>query len=519
MVKIRSGILIAAIVATLAVAGCGGGSDASSGSELASVASPGSVVFAEANLKPQGELKSNADSIAKALTGEASLGDFVIGKLESSAREEGESFDFATEVEPWLGEHGAAAFERVAGSELSEPLIAVETTDSTAAQAFVNKKAGEGKHPWKDASYEGVEFKVGGSEENAVGLIDETLVLANSEKEFKAAVDASQGESLGEEDRFTEAMAAASEGSIADVYIDLGGIYEQSGGSIDAQTRAFLEGAGIEATDATAVASVIPHSEQIEVDLSSELAGEKPPAGNASKLLGSLPASSIAAYSFADFDEQLREAVDSLDEEGLPPDLKPGELKSSLKQAGVDIDKIAGSLEEGAVFLRGRGSASLGGALVVTASSDEAAEAVASLGTLLRATHVPGVTVLSSGGSGFTVHSPTLGSKPLAFVGKGDRVAIGYGVAPALAVLNAPSEATLSKQQGYKEAVSALGSTPISGYVDGPEALRLAKALVPHSETEFWEAVPYLAKISYVGIGSGTNEEFATAKLIAGVGK
>ena len=47
----------------------------------------------------------------------------------------------------------------------------------------------------------------------------------------------------------------------------------------------------------------------------------------------------------------------------------------------------------------------------------------------------------------------------------------------------------------------------------------LAKALVPHSKTGFWEAVPYLKKIEFIAIGSGSNDEVATAKLIAGLKK
>jgi hypothetical protein len=517
MVKIHASISIIAAAAVLVIAGCGSSDGGSSSSDLAGFAAPGSLVFVEGKVQPSGQLKQDTDAIAKRLGGIDDLGEYVVSKLESSAGGDGEPIDFASEIEPWLGEEGAAAFESLEGSELSKPLIAVQATDVEAAESFVDKRAEQAGSPAKDASYKGVEFKVGGAKEGALGVIGEAVVLASGEKEFKAAVDASQGESLGDEDRFQNAIAGASSGSLADVYVDLGGIVEQSGGEIDAQTRAFLEGAGIEASDATAVASVIPHSDQIEVDVSSELAGEKAPAGDASKLLGSLPASSVAAFAFSEFGEQFQEAVDNLDEEGISPDLEPGELKSSLKQAGVDIDKIAASLDEGAVFLRGSGSASLGGALVVTASSSEVADAVASVGTLLRAARVPGVTVVSGGASGFSVHSASLGSKPLAVVGKGDRVAIGYGLAPALAVLNASSEATLDGEQAYKEAVAALGKTPIRGYVDGPEALRLAKALVPRSSSEFWEAVPYLAKVSYVGIGSAAEDEFATTKLIAGI--
>jgi len=157
--------------------------------------------------------------------------------------------------------------------------------------------------------------------------------------------------------------------------------------------------------------------------------------------------------------------------------------------------------------------------MVVTSKSSEAADAVASLGTLLRGARVPGITAVSGKASGFSISGSNLGDKPIVVVAKDDRVAIGYSLAPALAILNGGSGATLSSTPGYKSAVSALGETPISAYVDGPAALQLAEALVPHSKTDFWEAVPYLKKISYIGIGRGSNDEVATAKLIAGVGK
>lgn len=521
MLRIRLSISVIAAIGAVAIAGCGGSDSegsSSSGSALAELASPGSLVFVEGELKPTGELKANVDSVSRRITGE-DLGDFVIAELESSALEDGESFDYATEVEPWLGKKGGVAFERLIEGELSEPLIAVETTDVKAAQAFIDKKTKESNDPSKDVSYEGVEFKVGGPEGNAVGLIGKTLVLADSEKEFKAAVDASEGDSLGGEDRFQEAVSAASNGSFADAYIDVGGIIKQSEDKIDEQTQEVLQGAGIDPSDATAVASVIPKSDQIQVDLSSDLGGEEAPAGDPSELLGSLPASAFAAFGFTEFSEQLEEAIDNLDESGAPPELEPGELKSTLSQTGIDLDKIATSLEEGAVFAEGSSKNSLGVAMVVTSSSGEAADAIASLGTLLRGAQVPGVTAVSGKASGFSVSNGGPGVKPIVVVAKGDRIAAGYGLPSALAGLNAGSGATLSDKPGYKAAVAALGKTPISAFVDGPAALNLTEALVPRSKTDFWEAVPYLKKISYIGLGSGSNGELATAKLIAGLGK
>jgi hypothetical protein len=520
MIKTRLFLPVLAAVAAIAVAGCGSSSDSPS-SDVAGFAPPGSLVFVEGKLKPSGELKSNADAIAQTIAGVDNLGEFIVEELESSASDDGEPFDYAKEVEPWLGEDAGVAFQRLEDGDLSGLVIAVQTTDAAATQKFIDTQSGESKDPYEDGSYEGIDFKVGGSEDQAIGIVDDSLVVAEGEAGFKAAVDASEGESLADEAQFSDAIAAASDGSIADAYVDVGGLIDQSSGDgIDPQAQEVLQSAGIDPSEATAVASVVPGSDQIEIDLSSDLGGEEAPSGDVSKLLGTLPADSFAAFAVSGFGDQLEEAIDSLDASGVPGSgIPPHQLKSTLKAAGIDLDKIAASLEDAAVFARGGSESSLGGALVMTSNSDEAAKAIANIGVLLRNTQTPGVTAVTSGGaSGFSVRSPELGDKPLVAVAKGDRVAIGYGLPPALEGLIGEGE-TLSGTSAYKAAVSSLGSTPISAFVDGPAALLLAEALVPPSEADFQEAKPYLKKISYIGIGTGTDGDLATAKLIAGLEK
>jgi hypothetical protein len=522
MIKIRLSILVFAVLfAALLVAGCGSSSDGNSASSEtpASLAAPGSLVYVEGNLKPTGELKSNVDAVAKKIAGIDDLGEFVVSELESSAHSEGEPVDFATEVEPWLGKTAGVAFEHLEDGELSEPLIAIQTTNATATQQFIDKQASGGKDPYEDLSYEEIDFKVGGSEGNAIGVIGEWAVIADGEKAFKAAVDASNGDSLAGEDRFQTAFEAASNGSIADIYIDVGGVLEQSNGESEEQAEQIFESSGIDTREATAVASVIPKSDQIEFDLSSDLGGEKTPSGDVSKLLGTMPASSVAAFAVSGFGEQLEEAVDKLDESGVSPQLPPGKLKSTMSQAGINLDKIAASLEEAAVYVEGNDRSDLGGAMVITAKGSEAAEAIAGLGTLLRAAHVPGVTAVSGKASGFSIRNSELGGKPLVVVAKDSRIAIGYGLPETLQGFDLGSVPALSTSAAYKAAVSSLGKTPISAYVSGASALRLAEALVPHSKKDFWEAVPYLKKIEFLALGSVPSDELATAKLIAGLEK
>lgn len=397
MIKIRLSIPVLAVLAAIVVAGCGSSSGGSSTSSNgpASLAAPGSLVYVEGNLKPTGELKSNVDSAANTIAGIDNLGEFVVSELEGSAGGEGESVDFATDIEPWLGKTAGVSFERLVDGELSEPLIAIQTTNAKTTQTFIDKQAKSSQDPSKDLSYEGVDFKVGGSEGNAIGIIGEWLVIADGEKAFKAAVDASNGDSLGGEDRFQTAFDAASNGSLADIYVDVGGVIEQSGDKIDSQAQEVLQSSGIDPSEATAVASVIPGADQIEVDLSSDLGGEKAPSGDVSELLGTMPAGSVAAFAVSGFGEQLEEAIDSLDESGIPPELPPDKLKSTLSQGGIDLDKIAASLQDAAVYVEGSNRNSLGGALVVTAKGEEAVEAIAGLGTLLRGAKVPGVTAIS----------------------------------------------------------------------------------------------------------------------------
>jgi hypothetical protein len=527
MIRFHRTIPVIAVLAALVVAGCGSSSDSSSSSSgsgassgAANLAPPGSVVYVEGDLKPTGELKANVDSVASTIAGIDNLGDFVVSELESSSGNEGEPFNYAKEVEPWLGEKAGVAFSRIeADGELSDPLIAVETSNPKATQAFIDKQAKQSKSPYKAGAYQGVDFKVGGTEDNAIGVIGDDLVLASGEKAFKAAVDASDGDSLGSESRFQDAIAAASKGSLADVFVDVGAVIKQSGDEISSQAQEILQSSGIDPSEATAVASVIPGADQIEVDLSSELGGEQGPNGDVSKLLGSLPADSFAAFAASGFGEQLEEAIDNLDAAGIPPSLPPDELKSTLSQAGIDLDKIAASLQEAAVFAEGSSRNSLRGALVVTADNTEAADAVTGLGTLLRGAKIPGVTAVSGKASGFSIRNSELGGTPIVVIAKGTRLAVGYGLAQALKGLNAGSGPTLSGSSSYKAAVASLGATPISAFVDGPAALQLAEALVPRSKTDFWEAVPYLKKVTYIGLGTGASGDLATAKLIAGLSK
>jgi len=508
--------LFAAAVASAAIAvGCG--SDDSSGSKVAELAPAGVPIFAEAALQPSGELKSNTDAAAQKIAGVDDLGALIVEELESSASKDGEPVDFEGEVEPWLGEHGAAYWD--SGDTDASNLI-VETEDADLTQEFIDHQVEQSQEPYESKSYEGIDYVFGGEDESAIGVVGDFLLATRGEGRFKQAVDASEsGESLAAEDTFAKAIGAASEGSLLDVYLDVGKLLEESDGQIDPQARQILRNAGIDPSEATAVASVVPGSDQVTVEFSSDLAGQEAPTGDASELLGELPANAFAAFAVSGFGDQVKQAIDTLDEEGIPDTVPPGELTKGLKQLGIDLEKLGGSLQDAGAFAVGGNEKSLGGALVLTTSGSQAVATIDNIVKLLRSVDVSGVSVLGGNYSGFSVRSDDLGDKPLVVAAKEGRIAIGYGAAPTLSGLasGAGKAKTLSENAAYDDAVAALGDTPIGGFADGEAALRLADALIPKSDGDFEKARPYLKSIRFLALGSATQDELATAKLIVGL--
>jgi hypothetical protein len=510
----------AALAVPALLAGCGGGSDGS-GADPATLAPPQAPLYIEAAVQPEGELKSNVEALAEEIAGVEDLGGLIVSELEDSAADSDEDFDYEQEVEPWLGEKGGLFFQHYDGDDFTGYGIAVQTTDPDASQTFIDTQTASSDEPVTEGSYEGHDYKVQTDDDTAVGVIGDFVAIAENEQAFRAMVDAADADSLADSERFAETVDAAPEGSLADVYADIGALIDQAGGTIDPDARNFLDSAGIDPEEATAVASLIPGSDQVEIDFSTDLGGENPPSGDASSLLGSLPAGSSAALASADFGKRLGEVVDQIDAEGIPGEIPPHKFKSALKEAGIDVEEIAGSIGDLGVFAEGESMSSLAGAAVLeTQGSGEATNTVANLGLLLRASRTPGVTAISGKASGFSIRSEDLGPKPLVVIAEGERIAIGYGLAAAKKGLAAGSGETLGDDPTYKEAVSALGGTPITGFVDGPAALRLASALIPAEEKEeFDEAKPYLEKIGYVAIGAGSAGDQVTAKLIAGLGQ
>ena len=511
--------VLAALAAALVVAGCGGG-DSSSGKAPAEAAPPGASVFVEASIQPGGPVADNVDSLAQKVAGIDSVGALITEELERAIADEGE-LDFEKEVEPWLGEKAGIFLQEYDGEQFQGAGGALQVSDEGEAESFVDDRIEASGVSVDEGEYEGVDFKAQQGGGRALGFTEGLLLYAQEEKLFKQMVDALDGENLDSAESFEDATGEVPDDSVGDVYVDIGALIEEAGQGIEAETQLGLELLGIEPEGSTALISLIPDSESLEMDISSNLTSGAVAGGDASGLLGSLPAGSVAALATSEYGKALQQMIDRIDENGIPGQIPPHQFKRSLEQAGIDLDSIVGSIGDIGVFVEGNSERNLGGALVIESKDPtEAQNTVKNLGLLLRASGVPGVTAISEGGlSGFSIRSAEFGPKPLIVAAGGSKIAISYGPKAATAALSEKA-GTLADDPTFEEAKAALGDTPISGFLDGRSAVGLFEAIAsPLEQAELMAVRPYLEKLGYLAIGGSSSGDSTTAKLIAGLAK
>jgi hypothetical protein len=245
------------------------------------------------------------------------------------------------------------------------------------------------------------------------------------------------------------------------------------------------------------------------------------PGGDASALLEGLPATAVLGFAAPEFGKTFGESVHEFSEQGVPGQLEPGELEPAFESLGINIEQLSKSIGDVAGFVEGSSIGSLGGAVEVeTSDATEAKNTVANIGLLLRATQTKGVTAIGGNLSGFSVHSPKLGSKPLIVGASGEKIVIAYGPKAAAQALRSGAK-TLGSTADFEAAKGSLGSTPMSAFVAGGPALKLVDATISMfgNEEEFDKAKPYLRKIDYVGVGSEVKGAATNAKLIFGLSK
>jgi Protein of unknown function (DUF3352) len=203
----------------------------------------------------------------------------------------GLGLEFARDVEPWLGRQ-VGLFVRVDEAGAPKGALLIATTDPDAATDAVRSSADETGGELESRTYKEVDYDVTSSGVS-VGIVDGFLVLASRPSELRASVDAVDGTSLGDTDRFAATTGGLREDRIGLFYANLEpytAILARDGSipSVSGQELAQLLG-----SPAAAVAYL--RSDGIVLDGS--FPGTLPEPGD----LGALPATAALGLAIADF--------------------------------------------------------------------------------------------------------------------------------------------------------------------------------------------------------------------------
>jgi uncharacterized protein DUF3352 len=514
-------ILAALVAAALLVAGCGGSSGGGSGDEPASLAPSEAPVYLEVELGAEGKQSEEFNELTQIVLGIDNVGEFIAEQLEQQALGSKEKFDFEEEVEPWLGDKAGMYLAHYDGDDFDGYGVIFGTTDVGEAEEFIEKRVAAGsEEAAEEGEFEGDKYYVEADGETTLGVVGDYVVFGETKADFEAMVETEEaGEGLADSERFQQATESSADEGLGSVYVDIGGLIEEAKGTIDAETEAGLALLGIEPREATAVATLVPHSEQVELDLSTNITRAAESGGDASAQLEALPATAVLAFAEPEFGKAFGEGLHEFSEQGVPGQFEPGELEGVFEQLGINFKSLGTSLGAISGFVEGSTRRSLGGAVMVEMSdAAEAKDLVAKIGLVLRASGDAGVTAISGELSGFSVRTPTL-EQPVLVGAAGEKIVIAYG-AKALAQALRKQAKPLGKTPDFEAAKAALGSSPINVFLDGGPALKLVDTMIPIDKREAFDgAKPYLRKIAYAALGSEAKEGVTSAKLIIGVQK
>lgn len=357
----RAFLATTTLAVTALFAGCGG-DDSGGASGPASVMPSDAPFYVEATVRPEGEQAENLDALLSEL-GELALvgevgdpGQLLIEQIESQAAAAGVEFSYADDIKPWLGERaGLTAIPSETGEDAV--IIAIETTDEDQARESIEGLLEQTPVEYSEEEYEGVSYLSAPDEEVSFGVFSGHVVFATP-AEFEAAVDASEEESLAENDKLAETLASLGDESLASLYFDFAQFESFASTSEDAEEFEQAQEVAPEIFEGSFLLSAgVSASDQVYIDQAFPLLEGQPESGE-SALLGTAPGDSLGAVAlsevgefgpfFADFFERARDAgadLDDFPEEGL--------AQAFEDETGIPFDDASAAIGDASLWARG----------------------------------------------------------------------------------------------------------------------------------------------------------------------
>ena len=451
MIRLRPHLPLAllATTAALGAGACGGGGGAADG-DPASIVPARAVLYLEATVRPDGDLKENFDSVAGKLAETEDPGAEIKKLIDREAKKEQPGFSFDEDVDPWLGDNVGIFFTSLAGDD-PEGAVVAAVSDTDAAQEFLSKSLREGDDNQQPKivkrSYKDVDYEVETNENTAAGIVGDYAVLG-SDAGIKAAIDASDGSTLADADEFTKATEEVSDEGLGFGYVKTSQLFSGLGPQ-GAAARQVFSGLG----------DTIAFSLDLDEDairFESAARGGEGGGSAPGDVFAELPGEAWLAAGSADIGGQFERALEQFGQLGALGGVDVEQALSQIEQqTGLSVrEDLLSWMGDAGVFVSGNGPAELGGALVVR--SKDPATTREALPKLRRLLGQFGVRTSDAGGdldAGFGVRLPQV-PLPVTVGLKGDRFVIAVtdrGLQQAT-----DTSQPLGDAQAYKDAAGRL---------------------------------------------------------------
>jgi hypothetical protein len=504
--------LLAACVAVPAaiLVGCGGGGGGSTDVGPAAAVPANTPIYLDATVKPTGSAQSDAKAALSKVLNTSDPGAKIVSLIEDQSKADGHPINYQQDVAPWLGEKAGIFFTSLGTN--SQGAAVVETTNPAASLAFAQKASGDTATDPAPQTYNGATYQTDKSQSGQVfGTVGSFLVEGDLAG-FKAAVDASKGDSLGDTSDFKDAIGDLPDNRLGTVYTIPKNFIDALGpDQFDPNSQALLEKTAGDSLNEPAAGALTASEDSIELEATGGSNGVDTPE---SSLIGDVPSQAWLAFGVGNLGDTVKHSLDQVKEQ-IP---NFDSAQQQIEQAtGSSLDQLEGALGDAVIYVEGTTQSTLTGALVVqTKDANLTGRLLDQLQGLLQLGS-GGIKPLrlSGGGTGFQINDPSISSAPIELAQQGDKLVVGYGansaeqtLTPAQKLADAPTFTTAHGQ------VSSLGTDL---FLDFPSVFALAESSGAKSDPGYMQAKPYLDALSYLVTGSGSSGDKAEFKAVVGL--
>jgi hypothetical protein len=503
-------LALVVLLIALGAAGCGGSDTTSSSGDRpdpATVAPANAALYAQAIVRPSGDMKTGVLAAAKKVLHVQDPG-AQLRRLLDRLSAQG-SMSYSRDIEPWLGQR-IGGFLLMPSGESGNPdwTVALAIADRSAFEDALPRLRRDGQRP--AGAYRGVAYDkddVNGTYWAAVG----DFYVGGTLTGLRAAIDASKGSSLADASRFTDAVGSVPDNALAFLYADPKAIVAATGQIDGAPANARKALARFADADPV-TASLTATADEIAIEASgggAQVAQALNSDSDAEVTVGQLPGDSWLALATPPLGPLVRNALASA---GVH-DQAAAQVQRNL---GLDLDKdLLEPLGGLGVFVRGESPLDVGGgALLQMTDAASAQRLVTRLEAIVGAgLHVPTRPLAVSGARGFQVQIPQ-SPQPIVVLAKGDRLAAGYAASSAQDLLD-PQQRFDESSDG-KAAIGTLGDgyTPAFVLIVPPLA-GLLRSLDQLQVADLSSVIPYVDAYRSLAIGTKRDGDRTSVRIVA----